>query len=322
MTRCLAFAALFSLLSACGDDDSNCPSCVDTAADGDAQDTLLEDGGVDDVRRDVFRDVAIDTRPPPSAELWMVNTMPKQLFYFEISPSDGSVIREAVSELTYDATGLPGAVTQLEDGSLLIATSSDSETSILYVEEPPKDGSPIAPTELGVVPDNLVIEALYTDCEGRLYAMDTGVNNTSAEGNRLIRFSGSVLTGDLSYAVISDLSEASVADIDDMAPGIDENGNITDNPGLAIDTRNLYTMNYETGTGSQLGTAGTYGVHVLGGDLFTDRQARVYVSELETGSIILINLEDFSAISSFTSSAARAYGLTGPLTECSSSFLM
>ena len=71
-----------------------------------------------------------------------------------------------------------------------------------------------------------------------------------------------------------------VADIDDMGPGITGN-EISDNPGLAIDTSNIYAFNYESGTGSQVGNGGTYGIHALGGPLFTDGTARLYVLSID-----------------------------------------
>lgn len=89
-----------------------------------------------------------------------------------------------------------------------------------------------------------------------------GDNVGSAAGNRLIRFTADYLVGDLSYEVITDLQNASVADIDDLGPGIDAMGEITDGQGFAIDSSSVYDFDYNTGTGTLLGAAGTYGVHV------------------------------------------------------------
>src|SRR5690606_38617095 len=120
-------------------------------------------------------------------------------------------------------------------------------------------------------------EALYTDCQGLVYLMDTGVDVGSAEGNRLLRFTGDFLAGDLSYEVITDLQMASVADIDDMGPGIDDMGEITDGNGFAIDSGQVYDFDYNTGTGTLLGPGGTWGIHALGGPLFDDDVARLYL---------------------------------------------
>ena len=49
------------------------------------------------------------------------------------------------------------------------------------------------------MPDSIMIEGLYTDCEGRLYGMDSGVDDSSAEGNRLLRFTGNVTGGDFAF---------------------------------------------------------------------------------------------------------------------------
>ena len=95
-----------------------------------------------------------------------------------------------------------------------------------------------------------MLEGLYTDCDGRLYGMDTGADVGSSTGNRLLRFTGDYLAGDFTYQVISDLSTADVADIDDLGPGVALDGAITDNPGFAIDSGDIYEFNYETGTGT------------------------------------------------------------------------
>lgn len=55
------------------------------------------------------------------------------------------------------------------------------------------------------------IEALYTDCDGRVYLMDTGKDVSTAEGNRLLRFTGDYIKGDLGYEVITDLQKAALA---------------------------------------------------------------------------------------------------------------
>jgi hypothetical protein len=106
--------------------------------------------------------------------------------------------------------------------------------------------------------------------------MDTGVDDISAAGNRLLRFTGDVTGGDFAFAVVSNLATADVADIDDMSPGIDQN-EIKDNPGFAIDTGDIHAFNFETGSGSQIAQAGTYGIHALGNPLFGDDRSRLYV---------------------------------------------
>lgn len=152
----------------------------------------------------------------------------------------------------------------------------------------------------------------------------TGVDVGSAEGNRLIRFTGDYLAGDLDYEVITDLSGASVADIDDMGPGIDAMGAITDGQGLAIDTGEVYDFNYNTGTGTLLGNGGTWGIHALGGPLFHDDRARLYLlnrdAELFEADPQTLELSPvlITGPDSTTGGHAGWSGLAGPLTECES----
>lgn len=46
---------------------------------------------------------------------------------------------------------------------------------------------------------------------------------------------------------------------DDMGPGITEENEISDNPGLAIDTGEIYDFDFETGSGTPAGSGGTFG---------------------------------------------------------------
>ncbi|NVB41895.1 hypothetical protein G6O69_28955 [Pseudenhygromyxa sp. WMMC2535] len=263
-----------------------------------------------------------------SAHLWY--SIDDQLIYIEIDPSDGSVVNLSASTITADpplVQGQSGITILLDDQDEIdllltrVSGSSDS-TAVHHIHAPPTDGSPVAASYLGDVPDDLLIEALYTDCQGLVYLMDTGPDVTSSEGNRLIRFTGDYLGGDLSYEVITDLENASVADIDDMGPGIDAMGEITDGQGFAIDSGSVYDFDYNTGTGSLLGQAGTYGVHALGGPLFDDLTARLYVLDIDG------NLYEADPVSLSLSpvlitgpnpdpvGVAGWSGLAGPLTEC------
>ncbi len=54
-----------------------------------------------------------------------------------------------------------------------------------------------------------------------------------------------------------------------------------DNPGFGIDSCAIYNLDYTTGTGSMLGTGGTYGIHTLGGPLFDDSVSRLYVLSVD-----------------------------------------
>ena len=63
------------------------------------------------------------------------------------------------------------------------------------------------------------------------------------------------MNGDFSYEVVSDWSQGSVADIDDLGPGIDAQGEITDKDGFAIDTGTIYDFDYEEGNGEEAGMA-------------------------------------------------------------------
>ncbi len=259
------------------------------------------------------------------------------LIYIELDSSDGSVVQlvhnqiNANMPLTHGQNG----ITMLEDGSLLGSRESAGGTQIYHIAEPPiTPNTPAEAVVLGMVPNDmqnqnpLRIEALYTDCDGRVYLMDTGVNVGSAEGNRLLRFTGDYLNGDLNFEVITDLENASVADIDDMSPGLVD-GEINDSIGFAMDSTVLWQLDYTTGTGQELaGTDGTWGIHAIGGPLFDDLMPRVYIlsaGDGQTGAELMeVYINDYSnsqpLIEGPDLDLQSGYngwsGLAGPLTEC------
>ncbi|MGE0871966.1 MAG: hypothetical protein AB7P03_25635, partial [Kofleriaceae bacterium] len=219
-------------------------------------------------------------------------------------------------------------LTMLPDGSLLGGRQDQvaDETTLFHIPSPPRDGSPAVAVPLGVMPDGINLEGLYTDCDDRLYGMDTGVDVGSSEGNRLLRFTGNPIAGDFSFAIVSDLSNAVVADIDDMSPGI-ENNEIHDNPGLAIDTSDVYEFNFETGTGTMSGNGGTWGIHALGKELFTDGIARLYVLAKDA-QLYRMDPATYELSPSLGTGPAAVSpnpgwsGLAGPLTECETGFVI
>jgi hypothetical protein len=256
------------------------------------------------------------------------------LVYISIDKADGSVVEIMNSNLSMEIPAGQNCITMLEDGSLLMArlSSADNKTYFYHIKNPPRDGSEAVLTDIGIMKDeagdDIMIEGLYTDCDGRIYAMDTGANNSDSTGNRLLRFTGDILNGDFTFKEITDLKNASVADIDDMGPGIDKDGNVTDNPGLAIDTGNIYDFNYETGTGTLSSSGGDWGIHVLGGDLFTDDKARVYLlsksaelfeMNINTGKVNSIGQGPTGAEFFGTDNPGWG-GLAGPLTNCTTGF--
>lgn len=268
-----------------------------------------------------------ETGEPPSP-LWTAPSLwysvEDRLLYIDIAEADGTV--ESLVTITITTPMIDGqsGITMLEDGSLLISRESPGASEIYHVPEPPTVESEIEVVTLGVVPDELRIEALYTDCQGLVYLMDTGVSNTSAEGNRLIRFTGDYLAGDLAYEVISDLGMAEVADIDDMGPGIDMLGEVTDGRGFAIDSGTVHDFDYLSGSGTQLGMGGTWGVHVLGGPLFDDGVARLYLLDADA-RLYEADPQDLALSDVLVTgptpvgnAAAGWSGLAGPLTECES----
>lgn len=261
---------------------------------------------------------------PQYAELWY--SADTYLVYIPLDVATGAAKPFVASTINGDLPLGQNAITMMDDGSLIGArlSQADNQTYFYRIADPPRDGSAVTPVQLGVMPDGIMIEGLYTDCDGRLYGMDTGVDDTSADGNRLIRFTGNFLAGDFSYIVISDLATADVADIDDMGPGIDNN-EITDNPGLAIDTGTVYNFNYETGSGTMAGTGGTWGIHALGKDLFTDQVARLYVltkdAELYEMDPVTYQLSGILGTGPATAQGNAGWsGLAGPLTDCDSGF--
>ena len=269
-----------------------------------------------------------------SPNLWY--SVENHLMYIEIDPADGSVVQLVHNELMSDVPLIHGqnGLTMLEDGSLIGSRESAEGTQIYHIAEPPtSENTPAQATFLGMVPNDgngppLRIEALYTDCDGRVYLMDTGEDVGSSEGNRLLRFTGAYLQGDLTFEVITNLQNASVGDIDDMSPGIVD-GEVSDSLGFAMDSDVLWQIDYTSGTGQlQAETDGTWGVHALGGPLFDDMQPRLYIlssGDDDTGAELRqVDLDDFSntdpLIVGPDLDLDGGYngwsGLAGPLTEC------
>lgn len=257
-------------------------------------------------------------------ELWYV--VDQLLVLVTLDADDGSVVSIQSSTITIPLESGQSAVTMLNDGSLLASRlgKDTGESQFFHIPSPPRDGSDVTPTPVGLMPDDILVEGLYTDCDGRIYAMDSGADDSSAAGNRLLRFTGNVAGGDFAYVVVSDLATADVADIDDMSPGIDNN-QITDNPGLAIDTGDIYEFNFETGSGTPAATAGTFGMHALGGPLFTDETSRLYVLS-SNADLFELDPVDFSVSGVIGTGPTPAQGtkgwsaLAGPLTSCTTGF--
>ncbi len=268
-----------------------------------------------------------DGRSPTSVklypELWY--WVDQLLVHVELA-ADGTIAKIQSSAISLEVDSGQSAITMLKDGTLLMSrlSKADQKSYFFHVPNPPRDGSPLTPTPLGVMPGNIMIEGLYTDCEGRLYAMDTGSDDTNATGNRLLRFTGSVPAGDYTFTQVSDLASAATADIDDMGPGIDAENKIVDNPGLAIDTGHIWAFNFETGNGNEVAQAGTFGIHALGGSLFGDNRSRLYVMN-DNAELFELDPTTFAASPSLGTGPKRAQGaagwssLAGPLTDCAQS---
>lgn len=245
-----------------------------------------------------------------------------RLNYIEIDPADGTVVQLVTSTITTPMISGQTGITMLESGGLLISRESAAGTEIYYVEDPPTVATDLEVEVLGTVPDMLRIEALYTDCEGLVYLMDTGTDVVDTNGNRLIRFTEDYLAGDLSYEVITDLSVDTAPDIDDLGPGLDEDNELTDGRGFAIDSGTVYDFDYTTGTGTVVGGAGDYGVHVLGGPLFDDGEPRLYIFDIQAqlfeADTTTLALSDVlvQGPAATGNIAAGLSGITGPLTEC------
>ena len=261
--------------------------------------------------------------------LWY--SVDKSIMYIQLNPADGTVVKLVHNQLVPDVATWHGqdGITMLEGGSLLLSRESAQGTQIYYVADPPiTDNTPAMAKFLGNIKADMGqasprIEALYTDCDNRVYLMDTGKDVSSAEGNRLLRFTGDYLNGDLNYEVITDLQKASVADIDDMSPGV-VNGEINDKLGFAIDSTQLWQIDYTTGTGTNLAkTSGTWGVHALGAPLFDDAKPRLYVLS-QTAQLFEVSLVDYKSSGVLVTGPDLKLntgyngwsGLAGPLTEC------
>ncbi len=315
-TAALSGVALVVLAAACGSTDDS------ARKDGPAS---SEDGGPSPFvpQADSGNDGPIRSSVKMYPELWY--SVDQWLVRVELA-ADGTVKQIVPSTITLALDSGQSAITMLSDGSLLVSrlSKNDEQSHFFHVANPPRDGSSVTPKSLGVMPGKIMIEGLYVDCEARLYAMDTGSDDTNAQGNRLLRFTGNVTAGDFTFVQVSDLATADVADIDDMGPGINPDNKIVDNPGLAIDTGHIYAFNFETGKGNQVAQAGTYGIHALGGSLFGDGRSRLYVMN--------DNAEIFE-LSPTTYASSKVLGkgptpardvagwssLAGPLTDCAAS---
>lgn len=276
--------------------------------------------------------------PQPSSPTYLWYSVDGSLIYIELNPADGTAVEVVPNELVPDEP-LPNdfnALTVLTDGTLLGGRlDGESKTLLYYVAEPPT--TPDTPAQaqvlgevLGEDDQPLLIEALYTDCLGRVYLMDTGVDATTKAGNRLLRFTGDYLAGDFAFEVLTDLDNAEIGDIDDMAPGIAMDS-VDDKVGFAIDSGALWQLDYTTGTGMKLAdTAGRFGIHALGGMLFDDNVARLYVLSLGDKmlgpDLIMVSLDDYSSSDPLITGPVLEpmvefngfSGLAGPLTDCRS----
>lgn len=299
------------------DDSTGPPDPLDTSSSSSGP--IFDLGG--------FPDMPV-APPLPAPQLWY--SIEDKLVYIELDKSDGTVAELVTSQIVNDPT-IMGTVnscslTMLPDGSLLGGRGIDGQTRLFHIPEPQTHGGNVFVVDLGTMPDGIYIEALYTDCDGRVYLMDTGIDSVSNIGNRLLRFTGDYLAGDLSYEVITDLMVAVSADIDDMAPGLDARGAVIDNPGLGIDSGQVYALDYTTGTGSMLGMAGTYGIHTLGGPLFDDGVSRVYVLNVDA-EVFEVDPKTLASSPVLATGPALASGgppgdagFAGPLTSCQTGF--
>jgi hypothetical protein len=269
-----------------------------------------------------------DGPPLPKPQVWY--SIENILVYIELDPLDGTVVQLVTSTINNNPS-LAGninscSLTMLADGSLLGGRGNEVGTRMFHIAEPPTVASNIDVDILGPLPGAIYVEALHTDCDGRVYLMDTGVDNVSNTGNRLLRFKDDYLAGNFAYDVITDLQVAVSVDIDDMAPGIDAGGEIRDNPGYGIDSEMVYALDYTDGTGMLLGMAGTYGIHALGGPLFGDGESRLYVLDIdanlfEADPMTLALSPSLATGPALMSGNPRGNtGLAGPLTDCITGF--
>jgi hypothetical protein len=207
------------------------------------------------------------------------------------------------------------SMTMLEDGSLIYVTLESNPhpfiSKIFHIQDPKSDGSTSYAKYIGTMPEGIGIEALYTDSQNRVYLMDTGVHHHSRQGNRLLRFTGDVTTGDFSYEVIESFL---VPDIDGMGPGIDKTtGWVVDNPGYALDSYSLHHVDYETGDFTYINTiVGPYGIHAINGSFFSDGRSRLYVNS----GMSLFEIDPITGgTPNFLGKGPAGIALTGSLAE-------
>jgi hypothetical protein len=266
--------------------------------------------------------------PQPLPQLWY--SVEDLLVYIELERDTGAVAQLVTSTIKPNPS-LAGPVnscglTMLPDGSLLGSRGIAGNTRMFHVPDPPTVASDIDVTILGALPGKLYVEALYTDCDGRVYLIDTGPDGSSNVGNRLLRFTGDYLAKDFAYEVITDLQVAVSADIDDMAPGIDATGKVIDNPGFGMDSGSVYMLDYTDGSGTMLGMAGTYGIHALGGQLFDDKKSRLYVLDIDANvheadpKTLALSPVLATGPALMSGNKAGNTGFAGPLTACRTGF--
>ncbi len=236
--------------------------------------------------------------------------------------ADGSTVTFSESTIVPDTTITAGGaygITELLDGSLLACMGSGAgpfTMHCVHIPTPPAPGElTTAATDLGLFPSGIGFEGLYTDCDGRLYAVDTGTTNVTAVGNRLLRFTGDVLSGDYSFEEI--VSLAAVGDIDDLGPGIDDAGRVTDNPGFMIDTTTVFTIHYLTGSSGLVGTSGgRWGIHAVDRSRFSDGESRVFVLNND-GALRRADPDTAATLETLgTGPGTAAIYLTGALGTC------
>ena len=94
---------------------------------------------------------------PQFSELWYA--VDDKLVYIPIDKATAEVGAFVVSQIEGLEIG-QNSISMLDDGSLLGArlASSDNQSYFFLISNPPRDGSPVMPVDMGIMPDGIMVE--------------------------------------------------------------------------------------------------------------------------------------------------------------------
>ena len=258
--------------------------------------------------------------PFTGAELWL--SAEDWLVRAPLGPL-GGVERYEFYPMPADVPQGMTSLTRLPGGGLLMSRTTSATTLFYIVPEPPRDddGREVSVMALGNILGDLLVEGLFTACDGDVYVFDSGTDtDTTMGGGRVLRFTGQVTLGEYATEVTRDFGDPS-PDYDDLGPAIVDN-ELVDSPMLAIDTGAVHSVDVAEGTSTVVvpDVRAGLGVHALGRTYFDDDQARLYVLS-RIGDVVGVDPETGASQTLIEwpdrTDEFRAFsGLGGSLTDC------